>query len=98
MDLLYAAWRILPALYDHKIREINAGLRPATRDGLPLIGKSAVAGLFLATGHFRHGVLLAPVTAVCLADLIETGRYPALIEPFDPALRLGTGSSQEVAR
>ncbi len=67
-----------------------AGLRPASPDELPLIGElPANAGLrtqrhFVATGHFRNGILLAPVTAVLLADLIE-GRAPRLsLQPFSP--------------
>jgi len=45
-----------------------AGLRPTTADGLPILGRGPVPGLFLATGHFRNGILLAPVTALALAE------------------------------
>ncbi len=71
--------------------EAWAGLRPATRDHLPLLGPlpsaASVAGPkhLIAAGHFRNGILLAPATAVLVADLIE-GRPPALdLQPFSPA-------------
>lgn len=61
-----------------------AGLRPATPDRLPYLGRSAMEGLLVATGHFRNGILLAPVTAELVADLI-LGRPPSIpLEPFDP--------------
>jgi glycine oxidase len=58
-----------------------AGLRPATPDGLPILGPSPITGLFLATGHFRNGILLAPVTARLMADLL-TGVEIRGLEPF----------------
>lgn len=61
-----------------------AGLRPATPDRLPFLGRAGVDGLILATGHFRNGILLAPITAEVVADLIQ-GRPPSVpLEPFDP--------------
>ena len=48
-----------------------AGLRPGTPDNLPVIGSTAIDGLILATGHYRNGILLAPVTAGSVADLVE---------------------------
>ena len=60
-----------------------AGLRPGTPDGLPIVGESAVPGLYLAAGHFRNGILLAPLTAVFLADVLlgGTGGAPPLFSP-----------------
>ena len=51
-----------------------AGLRPATPDNLPLIGPGAIDGLLLATGHFRNGILLAPLTAERIAALLAGDR------------------------
>jgi glycine oxidase len=79
-DLLDAVCDLLPEAWRATFLEARAGLRPATGDGLPIIGPSTrVDGLVYATGHFRNGVLLAPLTASIVADLILEGRT-------DPAL------------
>jgi glycine oxidase len=62
-ELLREAYRALPEIAELELVETTAGLRPATPDNLPLIGPGAVDGLILATGHFRNGILLAPLTA-----------------------------------
>jgi glycine/D-amino acid oxidase-like deaminating enzyme len=62
-----------------------SGLRPATPDHLPIIGPSSKPGVFYATGHYRNGVLLAPITASILADLIENGKTKIAIESFLPS-------------
>lgn len=80
-----------PELADSKatpIVEAWAGLRPATPDGLPLLGELSDGGhgprQFIAAGHFRNGILLAPATAVLMADLVQ-GRTPSLdLSPFSP--------------
>jgi glycine oxidase len=59
-----------------------AGLRPGTPDNAPLIGPADLPGLVLATGHFRGGVLLAPVTADLVAEYLESERLPDLGLPF----------------
>jgi len=65
-----------------------AGLRPATADGLPLIGGlPGHDGLFLASGHGMLGVTLAPATAALLAPLVLEGRMAPELEPFDPGRR-----------
>ena len=69
-DLVAAARRTVPALADAPVASSWVGLRPATRDGLPLIGESRVRGLWLGTGHFRNGVLLAALTAELLGALV----------------------------
>jgi glycine oxidase len=84
MDLLWNARLIVPAIYDLQLAEVDVGFRPATRDHLPVIGATDVRGLYVATGHFRHGVLLAPVTAGLLADLIVEGRLEQSLAPFRP--------------
>jgi glycine oxidase len=84
-DLLDAACEILPAAWGATFLEARAGLRPATSDGLPLIGESASApGLVYATGHYRNGVLLAPLTAQMVADLIVEGRADAALTSTAP--------------
>ncbi len=81
---------LLPALAseaDAPAVEAWAGLRPVTPDHLPLLGSVASTGRsreFIATGHFRNGILLAPATAVTLADLLERGRASIDLSPFAP--------------
>ena len=69
-----------------------AGLRPGTPDGLPVLGACPIEGLFFATGHYRNGILLAPITAQLLADLLE-GAGPASCDPFSVARFAGGGST-----
>jgi glycine oxidase len=70
-----AAIALVPKLADAKILESWAGLRPGTPDALPILGETETHGYFVATGHFRDGILLAPVTAEVMAAVIE-GRKP----------------------
>ncbi|HKQ62282.1 MAG TPA: FAD-dependent oxidoreductase, partial [Candidatus Polarisedimenticolaceae bacterium] len=84
LELLRRGQELLPALDELELREISVGLRPAVDDHLPVVGESEVRGLFLALGHFRHGILLAPATAHYLAGWIEQGRPPAELAPFRP--------------
>jgi len=81
--LLDAALRALPALGDLTLAETWAGIRPGTPDGLPYIGESALSGYVIAAGHHRNGILLAPVTAQAVADILE-GRSRADITRFSP--------------
>ncbi len=76
--LLHATLAAAPALASFSVTESWAGLRPATPDGLPYLGTTAIDGLILATGHYRNGILLAPATARSIADVIETGRSAGL--------------------
>src|SRR5580700_3507998 len=87
-ELLHAALSAAPSLSSFAVTESWAGLRPGTPDGLPFLGPTPVDGFFLAAGHYRNGILLAPATARSIADAIETGDVSAL-EPFLLA-RLGT--------
>jgi glycine oxidase len=66
-----AALDVLPALGDGRILEDWAGLRPGTPDALPIVGATRVPGYFVATGHFRDGILLTPVTARAMAQVIS---------------------------
>lgn len=83
--LLDEGERILPALGHAAFQEARAGLRPATADELPIIGASStMRGVYFATGHYRNGVLLAPLTATLMAELLVDGREGtelALVRP-----------------
>ncbi len=82
--LLNGAARALPAASGFAMSEAWTGFRPTAPDGLPIIGKTALEGLTVATGHHRNGILLAPVTAELVADL-TLGRAPRLdIGAFRP--------------
>jgi thiazole synthase len=71
-DLLDAACELLPEGWGATFLGVRVGLRPATPDELPVIGPDpAVGGLVHASGHFRNGVLLAPITATLIADWIQ---------------------------
>jgi glycine oxidase len=86
-DLLRAAFELLPDVAELELTETVAGLRPGSPDNAPLIGRAGVDGLVVATGHYRNGILLAPVTAEAVAELLATGRVPAAIAPFAPGRR-----------
>jgi glycine oxidase len=82
--LIGAALRLIPSLASAGFATAWSGLRPGTPDGLPLLGESGVPGLLLATGHFRSGILLAPVTASLLADLV-VGAPARDLSPYSAA-------------
>lgn len=84
-NLLNAAAKYLPELASAPITQSWAGLRPGTPDGLPIIGPTETPGLFVASGHFRNGILLAPVTARIMADLLQGRPAPLDIGAFSPA-------------
>jgi glycine oxidase len=68
--LIAGAVALVPELKSAQFVSAWSGLRPGTPDGLPILGASGVPGLFFAAGHFRNGILLAPVTAMAMADLL----------------------------
>lgn len=77
--------RMAPFLKDAKIADSWSGLRPRAADGLPVIGKfSDVDGLFVATAHFRNGILLAPLTAEIIAAKIADGEHSEAFDDFSP--------------
>lgn len=82
-ELLHAATRLVPGVGDLRLVEISAGLRPGTPDNAPLLGPTDIDGVIAATGHHRNGVLLAPITAEIIAELVDTGAVPAIARPFD---------------
>jgi glycine oxidase len=75
--LRQAALDLVPKLADARFLSAWAGLRPGTPDGLPILGATPTPGYFVATGHFRDGILLAPVTAKVMAQII-TGQNPQI--------------------
>jgi glycine oxidase len=80
-----SAVALVPELRNAKILEDWAGLRPGTPDALPILGPTATPGYYVATGHFRDGILLAPITSLVMANIIE-GRTPDYdLAPFSPA-------------
>jgi glycine oxidase len=90
-QLLNGAAKYLPPLASAPITHSWAGLRPGTPDDLPILGPTDIAGVFVATGHFRNGILLAPVTAKIMADLVAGHPSPMNIEAFSPARFRSTG-------
>jgi glycine oxidase len=83
-DLLEGAWEVVPGIRDLPVDETWAGLRPASRDHAPLLGRSGAPGVHLATGHYRHGILLTPVTAEEVARQVRTGETSRWLKPFSP--------------
>ena len=82
-DLLRNAFELLPSVTELVIDELSAGLRPATPDNLPALGPGAVPGLHWAVGHYRHGILLTPITAkLVVGALAGEGSIP---DEFAPA-------------
>ena len=83
-DLHRAAAKFVPQLAAAPVISSWAGLRPGTPDDLPILGQTETPGVFIASGHFRNGILLAPVTATIMADLIA-GKSPGTdISAFTP--------------
>jgi len=83
-ELLRDARTIVPGITELELAEAVAGLRPGTPDNAPVLGPSPLPGLVLATGHFRAGVLLAPVTADVIAEYLATRWLPDLAAAFTP--------------
>jgi len=73
-EVLREAYRLLPDVAEMELVEAMAGLRPGTPDNLPVVGPGPIEGLVLACGHYRNGILLAPLTAESVADLLEEAR------------------------
>jgi glycine oxidase len=82
-ELLRDAQSLVPALGEAELLEVSTGLRPGSPDNAPVIGRRA-DGLIIATGHYRNGILLTPVTADGVAELIAGGALPEALAPFTP--------------
>ncbi|ONK14904.1 glycine oxidase ThiO [Streptomyces sp. MP131-18] len=87
-ELLTRAAEVIPGVGALRFSEISVGLRPGSPDGLPLIGATAVPDVYLASGHYRMGVQLAPITAQIITALLTDTTPPASAAPFSPR-RLG---------
>jgi glycine oxidase len=83
-DLLHDAMSVLPVTSELILAETCAGLRPGTPDNGPIVGGCGVEGLLLATGHYRNGILMSPVTADAIVACLTGQRPAAEWEPFTP--------------
>jgi glycine oxidase len=84
-DLLDAACDLLPHAWTATFVDARSGLRPATTDGLPILGPSPThPAVVYATGHYRNGILLAPITARLIADVVTGGRPDPALDAFSP--------------
>ncbi|MDM8530351.1 glycine oxidase ThiO [Anaerolineales bacterium HSG25] len=80
--ILRKAHTILPAIVDLPILELHAGLRPTGPKRLPILGKTDIDGLFIASGGHSYGILLNPIIAEAMTELVMTGETPPIISPF----------------
>jgi glycine oxidase len=80
--MLQDAERYVPGILDLPLAETWTGFRPGTPDEMPILGPTAVPNLFLATGQYMDGILLAPIMAQTITELVQTGVVPELIQPF----------------
>ncbi len=83
-SLLRDAYELMPGVIELELTEVVAGLRPGSPDNAPLIGETDVGGLLAATGHYRNGVLLTPVTADAIAHTLTEGEPLEIAAPFGP--------------
>lgn len=81
-ELLQAAVDLVPGVAELELVECRAGLRPGTPDNGPILGRTPVAGLVLATGHYRNGVLLTPVTVDAIDEVLAGRDLPEVAAPF----------------
>ncbi|MBI4550630.1 MAG: glycine oxidase ThiO [Candidatus Latescibacteria bacterium] len=84
LKLFKGALDLAPSLREYPVESTWSGLRPASPDRLPVLGPAALDGLILATGHYRNGILLAPITGELISDVITTGDIPPMMRPFLP--------------
>jgi glycine oxidase len=93
VDLLDDARRLIPAIDEYELCETTTGLRPGSPDNAPIVGPTGLAGLVVATGHYRNGFLLAPVTADEVLHHLTAPEDPCPSGPGDgdPARRTFAG-------
>jgi len=82
--LFASAVELVPGIAQSRRNEAWAGLRPGTPDDLPILGETSISGFFAATGHYRDGILLAPITARLMADLLVEGSCGHDLSGFSP--------------
>ncbi len=97
-ELLREARELLPGVTEMEIEELSVGMRPGTPDNLPVIGPARLAGLWWATGHYRNGILLAPLTAELLTGALCGDPPTELLEWCDPARFALAGEPGPAAR
>jgi glycine oxidase len=85
LDLLRAAVDLVPELAEYELAEATVGHRPGTPDNAPIVGWLSPGRTAVATGHFRHGVVLTPITADGIADLLSNEEVPPALAPFGPS-------------
>ena len=90
LELLREAYRLLPEVAEMEVVEVAAGLRPGSPDNVPIVGRSEMKGLVLATGHHRNGILLAPLTGEAVAVVLEGEEVEGPLRAADPR-RFTTG-------
>jgi len=93
-DLLQNATALVPSLERAALRDTWSNFRPYTKDELPLLGPTAIPGLFLSSGHYRNGILLAPISADIVRAAILGQRSPLAIDAFRPERGLGGNDSE----
>jgi glycine oxidase len=96
-ELLRDARELVPGITELELAEVTAGLRPGTPDNAPVLGPCALPGLVLATGHFRSGILLAPVTADLIAEYLDTERLPPGATRFSASRFAGSPARRAMA-
>ncbi len=97
-ELLREAYRLLPEVAEMELVEAMAGLRPGTPDNLPLIGHGEIEGLVLASGHYRNGILLAPITGDAIAALLSGEPLPEPLAAAEPVSSRFPGHTESKAR
>ena len=93
LSLLEAAWRAVPTIEELPIDEMWVGFRPGSRDDAPILGPTTLAGLSVATGHHRNGILLAPLTIDMISRQMLTGVVDPAISTFGMA-RFAAGAGE----
>jgi len=85
MELMRDAVDLVPGLAEYELAEVGVGHRPGTPDNAPILGQlPGRPGVVVATGHYRHGIVLTPVTADAIAEMVRTRVDPADLAPFNP--------------
>ncbi|MBI2340502.1 MAG: glycine oxidase ThiO [Deltaproteobacteria bacterium] len=82
LDLLYGAWKILPATAEMEVRKTWVGFRPTAEDHCPILGRTGIEGLFVAMGMYRHGILLTPIVGKLMAELMVQEKESKFFDVF----------------
>jgi glycine oxidase len=96
-ELLRDAQALVPQVGELELEHVATGLRPGSPDNAPIIGRTELTGLVVAGGHFRNGVLLTPITAEGVAQLLADATVPEELLPFSPQRFARTAPDQGVS-